>query len=215
MGFPAADQERQHEDSFSDRVCGCGVRRPQCRCRRRPGSSVQWLPLPLCQLPLRRQPIYPGYPVVPKVVKIEEPAVAKMEGAEETEEVAAAVPAALPFATFPYNFGYNYPYAFGHPQAVLPTAHAVVPTAHTVGVAAHPFTGITADGRHVANSVGALHIVKREAEADADADAYYGYGGYYGNRAYGYAPYGYAGYRGYGYRGYGLGYRRFGYGYHW
>merc|ERR1712080_438497 len=42
-----------------------------------------------------------------------------------------------------------------------------------------PFTGITADGRHVANSVGALHIVKREAEADADADAYYGYGGYF------------------------------------
>merc|ERR1712223_405048 len=100
---------------------------------------------------------------------MEEPAVAKMEGAEETEEEAAA---AVP--------------------------------------AAHPFTGITADGRHVANSVGALHIVKREAEADADADAYYGYGGYYGTRAYGYAPYGYAGYRGYGYRGYGLGYGRFG-----
>merc|ERR1711997_853587 len=186
---------------------------------------------------------------VPKVVKIEEPAMARMEGTEEV---------AQPFATFPYNFGDNYPfagaavgqypYAFGHHQAflpttqavlptthtvipsaqavvltahtVVPTTHTVVPTAHTVGVATHPFTGITADVRHVADSVGAVHIVKREAEADADADAdaYYGYGGYYGARAYGYSPYGYAGYRGYGfggYRGYGLGYRRFGYGYNW
>merc|ERR1739845_341070 len=69
-----------------------------------------------------------------------------------------------------------------------------------------------ASGHYRADSVGAVHIAKREAEADAEAEAdpYYGHGysglGYSGLRSYG----GYRGYGGYsrGYSSIGLGYSR-------
>merc|ERR1719187_871759 len=62
--------------------------------------------------------------------------------------------------------------------------------------------GYAASGRYVADSVGAVHVAKREAEADADA-LYRSYG----YRGYGYGGYTTLGYRGLGYtRSYGLGY---------
>ena len=56
-------------------------------------------------------------------------------------------------------------------------------------VAAHVPYGYAASGHYVADSLGARHIAKREAEADA----YYGSYGYGGLGAYGYGGYG-AGY---------------------
>merc|ERR1712055_1118001 len=56
-------------------------------------------------------------------------------------------------------------------------------------VAAHQPCGYAASGHYVADSIGARHIAKREAEADA----YYGSYGYGGLGAYGYGGYG-AGY---------------------
>ena len=56
-------------------------------------------------------------------------------------------------------------------------------------VAAHLPYGYAASGHYVADSLGARHIAKREAEADA----YYGSYGYGGLGAYGYGGYG-AGY---------------------
>merc|ERR1712212_410792 len=53
-------------------------------------------------------------------------------------------------------------------------------------VAAHQPYGYAASGHYVADSIGARHIAKREAEADA----YYGYYGYGGLGAYGYGGYG-------------------------
>merc|ERR1711972_172426 len=58
-----------------------------------------------------------------------------------------------------------------------------------MGVAAHLPYGYAASGHYVADSIGARHIAKREAEADA----YYGSYGYGGLGAYGYGGYG-AGY---------------------
>merc|ERR1712211_130440 len=88
--------------------------------------------------------------------------------------------------------------------------------------------GYAASGIYRADSVGAVHIAKREPEAEAEADPYYGYGysgiGYSGLRSYGgyglgysrgYSTLGYSGlgysrgYYGHGY-GYGLGYGYFG-----
>merc|ERR1712107_823127 len=56
-------------------------------------------------------------------------------------------------------------------------------------VAAHLPYGYAASGHYIADSLGARHIAKREAEADA----YYGSYGYGGLAAYGYGGYG-AGY---------------------
>merc|ERR1719222_1608193 len=56
-------------------------------------------------------------------------------------------------------------------------------------VAAHQPYGYAASGHYIADSIGARHIAKREAEADA----YYGSYGYGGLGAYGYGGYG-AGY---------------------
>merc|ERR1719154_848219 len=81
-------------------------------------------------------------------------------------------------------------------------------TAATVG-STLPY-GYAASGHYVADSVGAVHVAKREAEAEpeADADALYG--------SYGYSGLGYnnVGYSGLGYNnlGYsGLGYNNIGY----
>merc|ERR1711962_1616385 len=67
--------------------------------------------------------------------------------------------------------------------------HVAAPVVHTAG--------------YYANSGGAVHIVKREADADADADAAYYYSGYH-------HPYAYSGFRrfygGFPYTAYNRGY---------
>merc|ERR1712168_1698286 len=62
---------------------------------------------------------------------------------------------------------------------VYNTAVHHTPVVHTAPVVHTPVVAKAAS--YYANSGGAVHIVKRDADADADADAYYG--------AYGYAPY--------------------------
>merc|ERR1712043_50414 len=101
-------------------------------------------------------------------------------------------------AGYPYA---HHPYALAHPAVTYAHPAVVAPT-----VAVKPYT-------YYANSGGAVHIVKREAEsnpeaapaADADAEAAPYYYGYYGH------PYRYGGYYG-GYGGY-YGRRWGGYGY--
>merc|ERR1712227_366496 len=96
-------------------------------------------------------------------------------------------------------YGYGYPYAH-HPYALAhPAVTYAAPVAPTVAV--KPYT-------YYANSGGAVHIVKRDAEAKPEAEAeaspeswYYGYYGH---------PYRWGGYCG-GWGGY-YG-RRWGYGY--
>merc|ERR1712128_274554 len=98
----------------------------------------------------------------------------------------------------------------GYGVSIHGAAPAAIPAVHG---------GYAGAGRYVANSVGAVHVAKREAEAEPEADAdalygAYGYGGYsLGHRAYsvgyglghGYSTLGYG-------HGYGLGYARYGYG---
>merc|ERR1712055_747164 len=104
------------------------------------------------------------------------------------------------------SYGYATPIAshaaYGYAAPAQSAAIAVrgYGTPATVGSTA-PY-GYAASGRYVADSVGAVHVAKREAEAEADA-LY---------RSYGYRGLGYGGYRTLGYRGlgytrsYGLGY---------
>lgn len=145
--------------------------------------------------------------------------------------------AALPYAGVHHAAGY--PYLSGVAPAVYTSAavksvvekpaevqvnavaHPVVYGAHHAGVygAGYPYAAYGAGypyaAGYYANSGGAVHVVKREADAeadaDADADAYYGSYGYgHGYRSY--SPYSY----GHGYRSYGAypyGYRSAGYGY--
>merc|ERR1711910_35799 len=86
----------------------------------------------------------------------------------------------------------RYSGAYGY---AAPAAAAAIPvrgygTPATVG-SNLPY-GYAASGRYVADSVGAVHIAKREAEAEpeADADAYYST---YGYNNYGYSGLGYSG----------------------
>merc|ERR1711973_796220 len=102
---------------------------------------------------------------------------------------------------------YNAP-AVHHPVVYNTAAvhHPVVYNAPVVSTA--PVVAKAAS--YYANSGGAVHVVKRDADAtaDADADAYYS--------AYGYAPYGYA--SPYGYRfayTYGAYRPYYGYGHYW
>merc|ERR1712095_254837 len=77
-----------------------------------------------------------------------------------------------PYAYSNY-YGYGYPYNYGYRYLWKRDAEA--------------------DGKPVsyyANSGGAVHIVKRDAEANPEADAQYYYGRYYGYAR----PYGYYGY---------------------
>merc|ERR1712072_1364436 len=80
--------------------------------------------------------------------------------------------------------------------------------------------GYAASGHYRADSVGAVHIAKREAEADAEADAdaeaFYGYGhglAYGHGLRSGYSGLGLRTYGGYGLRTYGGYGRSFGHGY--
>jgi len=105
-------------------------------------------------------------------------------------------------------YGYAAPVAaYGYAAPAQSAAIAVrgYGTPATIGSTA-PY-GYAASGRYVADSVGAVHVAKREAEADADAlYRSYGYSGL------GYGGYSTLGYRGLGYsnrvysRSYGLGY---------
>merc|ERR1711970_1566069 len=105
-------------------------------------------------------------------------------------------------ASYGYAAPVAAPAAYGYVAPAQSAAIAVrgYGTPATVGSTA-PY-GYAASGRYVADSVGAVHVAKREAEADADA--FYGSYGYSGLRYGGYRT---LGYRGLGYtRSYGLGY---------
>merc|ERR1719308_597744 len=103
---------------------------------------------------------------------------------------------AAPIATHA-SYGYAAPVAvhaaYGYAAPAQSAAIAVrgYGTPATVGSTA-PY-GYAASGRYVADSVGAVHVAKREAEAEADA-LY---------RSYGYSGLGYGGYSTLGYRGLG------------
>merc|ERR1711962_1263515 len=88
-----------------------------------------------------------------------------------------------------YSGLHHLPLTYGlHGASVVHTA----PVVHTPVVAKA--------ASYYANSGGAVHIVKRDADADADADAYYGVYGYapYRSAYYGH-PYSYAAYTPYRY----------------
>merc|ERR1739838_1216207 len=95
----------------------------------------------------------------------------------------------------------------GYGVSIHGAAPAAIPAVHG---------GYAGAGRYVANSVGAVHVAKREAEAEPEAEAdAYGYGGYgLGHRAYsvGYG-HGYGIGHGYSTLGHGYGYGR-GYGFY-
>merc|ERR1719462_937490 len=59
--------------------------------------------------------------------------------------------------------------------------------------------GYAASGNYVADSFGAVHIAKREADAEPEADAFYGYG--YNNLGYSNLGYNNLGYNNFGYSG--------------
>merc|ERR1712227_1114102 len=116
----------------------------------------------------------------------------------------------------PYTYGYGYPYY----QYAVPAVKAAEEKVEEVVEAkaaeikkpvvyTHPYGrwppygGVFYNAYNYANSVGAVHVVKKreaEAEAEADPEAWYGYG-------YGYRPY-----WGYGYRN--AYYHPYSYGYH-
>merc|ERR1712018_786287 len=66
--------------------------------------------------------------------------------------------------------------------------HAAVAAPVVYNTAAHVAAPVVRTAGYYANSGGAVHIVKREAEAEADADAAYYYSGYH-------HPYAYSGFR--------------------
>merc|ERR1712168_1687190 len=116
------------------------------------------------------------------------------------------------------GYGYHHPYTYGAyapyavpavhsaavksvvetPAEVKTTVHAAVaaPAVYNTAVAApvvyntaaHVAAPVVRTAGYYANSGGAVHIVKREAEAEADADAAYYYSGYH-------HPYAYSGFR--------------------
>merc|ERR1719495_1260342 len=81
--------------------------------------------------------------------------------------------------------------------------HAAVAAPVVYNTAAHVAAPVVHTAGYYANSGGAVHIVKREADADADADAAYYYSGYH-------HPYAYSGFRrfygGFPYTAYNRGY---------
>merc|ERR1712168_183059 len=120
------------------------------------------------------------------------------------------------------NFGYGYApmrysgaYGYAAPATSAGIAVRGYGTPATVGTNV-PY-GYAASGNYVADSFGAVHIAKREADAEPEADAYYGSYGYglgFSSNL-GYAPLRYSGAYGYGYNNLGysnLGYNNLGYG---
>merc|ERR1712025_368952 len=88
------------------------------------------------------------------------------------------------------NLGYGYSGAYGYAAPAASAAITVRGYGTPATVGSNLPYGYAASGRYVADSVGAVHIAKREAEAEpeaeADADAYY--------RSYGYSNLGYSSY---------------------
>merc|ERR1711962_808534 len=112
----------------------------------------------------------------------------------------------------PYTYGAYAPYAVpavrsAAVKSVVETPAEVKTTVLAAPVvyntAAHVAAPVVPTAGYYANSGGAVHIVKREADADADADAAYYYSGYH-------HPYAYSGFRrfygGFPYTAYNRGY---------
>merc|ERR1711962_1115017 len=111
----------------------------------------------------------------------------------------------------PYTYGAYAPYAVpavhsAAVKSVVETPAEVKTTVHAAPVVysgVHHAAPVVHTAGYYANSGGAVHIVKREAEADADADAAYYYSGYH-------HPYAYSGlrrfYGGFPYTAYNRGY---------
>merc|ERR1712018_652530 len=76
-----------------------------------------------------------------------------------------------------------------HAAVAAPAVYNTAVAAPVVyNTAAHVAAPVVRTAGYYANSGGAVHIVKREAEAEADADAAYYYSGYH-------HPYAYSGFR--------------------
>jgi len=124
------------------------------------------------------------------------------DGEEKTAVVAAPV---YPYGAYPYAYPTA---AVAAPAAITYKAAAIAPyTTYAAGVAPYTYAPyvhapvVAKAASYYANSGGAVHIVKREAEAkpaaDAEAEAQYGYYGYtpYSAayvRPYAYSPYSYS-----------------------
>merc|ERR1712133_251183 len=105
-----------------------------------------------------------------------------------------------------YSGLHHLPLTYGlHGAAVVPAVQtaavkSVVSKPAEVEVKSVATPVVAKAASYYANSGGAVHIVKRDADADADADAYYGVYGYapYRSAYYGH-PYSYAAYTPYRY----------------
>merc|ERR1719333_1774049 len=92
----------------------------------------------------------------------------------------------LGYSAYAAPFRYSGAYGYAAPLTTAGITFRGYGTPATVGT--HAPYGYAASGRYVADSVGAVHVAKREAEAEpeAEADAYY--------RSYGYSNLGYSSY---------------------
>ena len=120
-----------------------------------------------------------------------------------------------------YSAPLRYGGAYGYAAPATGAAITVRGYGTPATVATYQPYGYAASGRYHADSFGAVHIAKREAEAEpeAEADAFYGYSGYHG---YSGLYNGYSSYRPAVYTSSyarpvysGYGYSRLGYGYHY
>merc|ERR1712235_76322 len=84
----------------------------------------------------------------------------------------------------PHTYGAYAPYVAAVPAVHSAAVKSVVETPAEVKTTVHAAPVVQKAG-YYANSGGAVHIVKREAEAEADADAAYYYSGYRSPYVYG------------------------------
>merc|ERR1712219_96787 len=84
----------------------------------------------------------------------------------------------------PYTYGAYAPYVAAVPAVHSAAVKSVVETPAEVKTTVHAAPVVQTAG-YYANSGGAVHIVKREADAEADADAAYYYSGYRSPYVYG------------------------------